>query len=64
MLRTCIASLALMLCGCEWLQRQNIDFCVDYKGQHICVGRKDGKWVFSADLDAAAQEEIIRSIGQ
>jgi len=59
------AFLALIpLTGCEWLQKQNIDICVDYKGRHVCVGRKDGAWTFSADLSKEEQNEIIAGLGQ
>ena len=64
MLRVCVAFLALAIGGCGWLEKQNIDVCVDYKGRHVCVGRKDGVWVFSADLNKKEQEEIIAGLGQ
>ena len=64
MLRVCVAFLALGLGGCSWFERQNIDICVDYKGRHVCVGRKDGVWVFSADLNKQEQDEIIAGLGQ
>jgi len=60
----CIGSLVFILCGCSWFEKQNIDICVDYKGRHVCVGRKDGVWVFSADLNKSEQDEIIASLGQ
>lgn len=64
MLRICVAFLALAMGGCSWLQSQNIDICVDYKGRHVCVGRKDGQWTFSADLNKQEQDEIIAGLGQ
>ena len=63
MLRLCFAFLALSIGGCSWLAQQNIDICVDYKGRHVCVGRKDGAWTFSADLSPEEQEEIISGLG-
>lgn len=57
--------LALGMGGCAWLEKQNIDICVDYKGRHVCVGRKDGAWVFSADANLKPEEkdEIIAGLG-
>ena len=63
----CIAALALGIggnTGCSWLEKQNVDICVDYKGKHVCVGRKDGTWIFSADLKKEEQEEIVAGLGQ
>lgn len=65
MRRVCVAAfLVLSLAGCSWLEKQNIDVCVDYKGRHVCVGRKDGKWLFSADVTADEQADIIARLGQ
>lgn len=64
MFRICLALLALGMGGCSWLEKQNIDVCVDYKGKHVCVGRKDGTWIFSADLKRDEQDEIIAGLGQ
>ena len=63
MLRICIALLALGIGGCAWLEKQNIDICVDYKGRHVCIGRKDGVWTFSVDLDQEEKDEIIAGLG-
>ena len=64
MLRICVAFLALAMGGCGWLEKQNIDICVDYKGEHVCVGRKDGAWTFSAELSQQEKDEIIAGLGQ
>lgn len=64
----CIASLAFMLAGCAWLEKQNVDICVVYRGKHVCVGRLDGKWVISANdgtpLSLDERNEIISKLGQ
>lgn len=64
------AFLALPLTGCAffkavgaWAEAQNIDVCMEYKGNHVCVGRKDGAWTFSADLSPEEQREIIIRLG-
>lgn len=57
------AILALGMGGCSWLAKQNIDICVDYKGKHICVGRKDGAWTFSTELKQEEKDEIIAGLG-
>lgn len=66
MKRLCMVIALLALSGCSWLAKQNIDVCVDYKGRHVCVGRKDGAWVFSADANLKDNEkdEIIAGLGQ
>lgn len=58
------ALLLLSFCGCTWLASQNVDVCVDYKGRHVCVGRKDGAWTFSVDLNKNERDDIIASLGQ
>ena len=63
----CIAALALGIggtTGCAWFEKQEFHACVDYKGKRICVGRKDGAWVFSADLKKEEQDEIIAGLDQ
>ena len=62
MLRVCIALLAFGIGGCGWLAKQTIDVCVDYKGRHVCVGRKDGTWTFSGDLTPEEQDEILSGL--
>ena len=69
MMRICVLALlsvflSLPTVGCSWLEKQNVDVCVDYKGRHVCVSRKDGKWTFSADLNKEEQAEIIESLGK
>lgn len=36
----------MLVTGCEWLQKQDVQVCVEYKGRHVCVGRHDGVWTF------------------
>lgn len=68
MLRICFLVVVLALAGggtgCSWLEKQNVDICVDYKGKHICVGRQDGKWIFSTKLEKQEEDEIIAGLGQ
>ena len=52
----------VFLGGCSWLEKQNAEFCVVYKGRQICATRKDGVWSFSADLTKEEQEAIVRDI--
>lgn len=62
--------MVLLLClvaflpvSCSWLEAQDIDVCVEYKGKHVCVGRKGGQWTFSAGLAPEEQTDIIKSLG-
>ncbi len=59
--------LALSVAGCteirEALRDVEVEFCVDYNGSHVCVGRSGGKWKFSADLTPDQQAEIIKGLG-
>ena len=56
----------LLLSSCTWLEKQNLDLCVDYHGRHICVGRKDGAWTVAANdgngLTDQERSEIIKSL--
>lgn len=68
-MRVCIAALVLMMLGgCSWLEKQNVDICVVYRGKHVCVGRTDGRWVVSANdgtpLTLEERDEIISKLGQ
>ena len=63
MIRLCfVAVLALGMGGCSWLEKQNAEVCVVYKGRQICAKRVDGVWSFSADLSKDEQDQIINDI--
>lgn len=64
--------LALSMAGCAWLGSQDFDICTEYKGHHVCVGRLNGRWTFSAvkesgepvPLSPADEEAIKREVGR
>lgn len=58
-----VCTLAFLLAGCSWIERQNIDVCLDWKGRHVCVGRKDGVWTVSGAVDKKDEDEVIASLG-
>jgi len=65
-MRFAFIALLMLVCGCEVLQEIAVDVCVDYKGQHVCVGRTNGNWTFTADLrplTISEENEIILSLG-
>ncbi len=66
MVRSALLLLVLGLSGCGFLESVAVDVCVDYKGQHVCVGRANGLWTFTADLKPLStleEDEIILSLG-
>ena len=61
-MRICVMLVCLAFTGCSWLEKQNAEVCVVYKGRQICAKRIDGVWSFSAELSKEEKDQIIKDL--
>jgi len=58
-----LALLALVGGGCSLFEKvPPVEVCVVYKGKRICAVKRDGVWMFSADLSPEEKEDIVKGI--